>query len=152
MLDIVCCLPCEHDIDSLRFCLVGLFFCTDGEPGPLTCTLSGSRVSGLPTHQPQLMAPRCSTWRTSARGTLLSSLSGKGGPFLLQKGGGLGGLSLPGNVSEGRAWHCTAHGGRSGSLRVLISQVSAAPLAFCLYRATPMSNQALKVQSIRATD
>lgn len=33
MLDIVFCLPCEHDIDSLRFCLVDLFFCTKDEPG-----------------------------------------------------------------------------------------------------------------------
>lgn len=50
MLDIVC-LPCEHDIDSLRLCLI--LFLTDGEPGPPTGTLSGSRVSGLSPHQPQ---------------------------------------------------------------------------------------------------
>ena len=36
MLNIVCCLPREHDIDPLRFCCADLFVRTEGEWGLLT--------------------------------------------------------------------------------------------------------------------
>lgn len=152
MLDIVCCLLCEHDIDSLRFCLLGLFFCPEDEPGLATCILPSSRVSGWPTHQPPSPdgTQKQHMWDVCPWNSLVSLKRQRKSVPNAEGREGLGdGLVIAprGDVLVRTEPGTARHTQRSGRVPVLISpQVSAIPPAFCkfAYRATFIFHLALK--------
>lgn len=133
-MDIVCCLPCEHDTDSLRFCLADLFL---HEDEPRAANMHAPRVQGFlgylyTSHNPGWAGTL--PWNSG----LLEVA--KEVPHIEGSREGWG-TTTRGWLCEDRAWHGTAHSETWGGCPSSF-QVSATTSH--LHRATPTFILALK--------